>query len=996
MNRTEVLASASEYFKGNGLQASVWVDKYCLQDRDGNYLEATPEDMFRRLAKEYARTEAKYKNPLTEETIYELLKDFKYVIPAGSILYGLGNKYSHTSLGNCFVIGDTTDSYGSICKIDEEQVQLMKRRGGVGHDLSHLRPSGAYVDNAAQSSTGVVSFMGRYSNTTREVAQGGRRGALMLTMNVDHQDIEAFIESKNDTTKLTGCNISVKITDDFMRSVESGAEGATRVWSKLVHQAWATGEPGVLFWDTITRNSPADKYKVFESVSTNPCFHPDTVIDTVEGRKRISEITKPTKVYSMDENGKLCIRQASASFVSKKNADVIKITLRNGSFLVVTPDHKVYTHNRGWVEAGRLTRGDRVVHLSRSRRGKRYSGVKLTTQEPRDYIMEHRLVYQGVNGNVDETHDIHHKDGNTFNNSINNLELLAHGEHSRYTAINNNPQTHQVRDGLGKFISPLKKYLPKIEELPEQLKTNLKNQGYSCIYSIEKYGKSDVYDIQVEGTNCLLANNIVAHNCGEIPLCPYDTCRLMSINLFSFVDKPFTEDATFNHAKFAKVVEQAQRLMDDTVDLEDEKITAIIKKVESGPGDLATKLVELNLWKKIQSKLLTGRRTGLSCIGLADCLAALNIKYGSDNALDRADGIFSTFKHWAYISSETMAKERGAFPIWDESKDKVPRRNIALLTIPPSGSLAILAGITSGIEPVYKLEYTRRRKVDSSDNVAFVDKQGDKWEEYTVYHPKYEEYGKPKSYESSTAYDVNPFQRVELQATIQKHVDHSIASTINLPSTATEAEIWDIYMLAWKSGCKGITIYRDGCRDGVLIDKKTERFEAHNAPKRPRQLACEVSYASVKGEKFCVLTGFFDGKPYELFAFNANKDNFLLNSTYKYMIAKVESGKYQLTSEDGNHSYGIITEKLTEDQAAITRLISTSLRHGADIKFIVEQLNKTDGDLTSFNKAMARVLKKYIPEGTELKGMKCETCGNGLVMEDGCVVCKSCGASRCG
>lgn len=753
MNREETLMTATEYFKGNELQANVWVDKYCLQDREGNYLESTPEDMFHRLAKEYARIEAKYINPLSENEIYELLKDFKYVIPGGSILYGLGNRYSYTSLGNCFVIGDTTDSYGSICKIDEEQAQIMKRRGGVGHDLSHLRPAGSHVDNAAGTSTGAVSFMDRYSHTTREVAQGGRRGALMLTMNVEHPDIEAFIESKANTTKLTGCNISVKVTDDFMRSVKEGAEGATRVWRKLIHQAWSTAEPGVLFWDTITKNSPADKYKGFESISTNPC--------------------------------------------------------------------------------------------------------------------------------------------------------------------------------------------------------------------------------------------------GEIPLCPYDTCRLMSVNLFSFVDKPFTADASFNHAKFVKVVVQAQRLMDDIVDLEEEKIDLILDKLTRSEDKLYTKQREIELWLKIKDKLIAGRRTGLSCIGLADCLAALNIKYGSDDSIDRADGIFSSFRIWAYISSETMAKERGAFVAWDKEIDSIPRRNIALLTIPPSGSLAILAGITSGIEPVYQLEYTRRRKVDSSDNVAFVDKQGDKWEEYKVYHQKYEEYNKPESYLGATAHDIDPLSRVRLQATIQKHIDHSISSTINLPSTATEEEIRDIYLLAYESGCKGVTIYRDGCRDGVLVTKKVEKFESHSAPKRPKQLACEISYASVKGEKFCVLTGFYDKKPYELFAFNAQKDNFLLNSTYKYKIVKVDSGKYQLTSEDGKHSYGLITEKLTEDQAAITRLISTSLRHGADIKFVVEQLNKTDGDLTSFNKAMARVLKTFIPEGTELKGMKCDTCGNGMTMENGCLVCKSCGFSRC-
>jgi ribonucleoside-diphosphate reductase alpha chain len=380
--------------------------------------------------------------------------------------------------------------------------------------------------------------------------------------------------------------------------------------------------------------------------------------------------------------------------------------------------------------------------------------------------------------------------------------------------------------------------------------------------------------------------------------------------------------------------------------------------------------------------------------------------YGSDRSIDMADGIFSTFKHWAYISSETMGKERGVFYAEHKDnkggvalKDRVVnnRRNIALLTIPPSGSLALLAGITSGIEPVFNLEYTRRRKVDTSDNVAFVDKQGDKWEEYTVYHPKYEEYNKPESYIGATAHDIDPLSRVRLQATVQKHIDHSISSTINLSSTATEEDVRDIYLLAYESGCKGVTIYRDGCRDGILISKKVDKFDSHSAPKRPASLPAKVSYASVKGEKFCILIGLFDGKPYELFAFNANKDNILLNISYKYNIIKVESGKYNLVSEDGTHTYGTITEKLTEEQAAITRLISTSLRHGADIKFIVEQLNKIDGDLTSFNKAMSRILSTYAVGQLKIKeNLICPDCGaNTLVKEGGCTNCKSCGYSAC-
>jgi len=766
MSRQDVLKTALEYFKGNDLQANVWVDKYCLQDRDGNYLESSPEDMFHRLAKEFTRIEEKYENAMSEEYIHSLLKDFKYVIPGGSMLYGIGNNYSFTSLGSCFVIGDATDSYGSILKIDEEQVQLMKRRGGVGHDLSHLRPRGSHVDNAANTSTGAVTFMDRYSHSTREVAQGGRRGALMLTMNVAHQDINDFIESKADTTKLTGCNISVKITDDFMNNVKAGEDNATKTWNKLIHQAWSTAEPGVLFWDTIINNSPADTYQGFDSVSTNPC--------------------------------------------------------------------------------------------------------------------------------------------------------------------------------------------------------------------------------------------------SEIALCPYDSCRLMSINLFNFVIDPFTPESKFDFFKFEHVVESAQRLMDDSIDLESEKIITIKKKIESSNDPWETKQREIELWGKIYAKLHEGRRTGLSVIGLGDCFAALNLKYASDKSLLFTEILFKTFHYTAYASSETMGIERGHFIAEHKDnkggtlvKDKVTntRRNIALLTIPPSGTLAIMAGITSGIEPVYQLEYTRRRKVEhGSPGVVFTDKQGDEWEEYKVYHPKYEEYGKPKSYTGSTSFDVSPKERVQLQATIQKWIDHSISSTINLPSTATEEEVKEIFLQAWESGCKGITIYRDGCRDGVLVGKETKKqtkFESHSAPKRPKVLPCKLSYTTVKGDRFAVLVGLLENKPYELFAFNVNKDNFILNSSYKYSIVKIESGKYSLSSEDGSFAYGTITEQLTEDQAAITRLISTSLRHGADIKFIVEQLNKIDGDLTSFTKAMSRILKAYVADGVVIKGITCDVCGGEMVMENGCTACKACGYSRC-
>jgi ribonucleoside-diphosphate reductase alpha chain len=791
MNREEVLKSATDWFKGDDLRANVWVDKYCLKDNKGEYLESTPDDMFHRLAKEFARIESKYPNPLSEEEIYELFKDFRYIIPGGSMLYGIGNKFSYSSLGNCFVIGDQTDSYGSILKIDEEQIQLMKRRGGVGHDLSHLRPRGSVVSNAATTSTGAVSFMSRYSNSCREVAQGGRRGALMLTMNVDHPDIIDFIKAKDDLTKVTGANISVKVDDLFMTSIKNEDTYNQKIWDTLIHQAWKNAEPGVLFWDTIIKNSPADKYKEFESISTNPC--------------------------------------------------------------------------------------------------------------------------------------------------------------------------------------------------------------------------------------------------GEIPLCAYDTCRLMSINLFSFVDEPFTKNAGFDYRGFRWVVTRAQRLMDDAIDLEAEKIKHILAKINRDPNTADTKLREQQLWYKIQDKLLKGRRTGLSAIGLADCFAGMNMQYGSEESISMADFIYSDLHDIAYQSSNIMSQERGPFPIWDSTIDEIPRRNIALLTIPPSGSLSILAGISSGIEPVFNLEYTRRRKVEVSDNVVYIDKQGDKWEEYKVYHSQYVEWYKQfikdnrfavsgevwdelkfekevlsyipditkeqSPYYGATANEIDPMKRVELQAIIQKHIDHSISSTINLPKETTEQQIAEIYMAAWKMGCKGITIYREGCRDGVLInkDEKKTEFVQHSAPKRPTELKCNSHKVSIKGSQYSVIVGLLDDKPYEVFSISSSP---LLKNDNQYITVKEKSGSYYIT----NSLLGLradsfrlgLTEDITDEQKAITRLVSTALRHGTDIKFIVEQLNKTQGDLTSFNKAIARVLKQYITNGSHLKGSMCEVCGSKMVVENGCEICKACGQTRCG
>lgn len=785
----EIKDKTLKYFKGDELACNVWIDKYCLKNLNGEFVEDSPLIMYQRLATEFERIENKYPNPITYEEIYNLLNEQK-ILPGGSLLFGIGNNYSISSLGNCFVIGNDSDSYGGICLTDQEQAQLMKRRAGVGHDISHLRPANSKVTNAAGTSTGAVSFMHRFSNTTREVAQNGRRGALMLTMNINHPDIVDFITAKDDLTKITGANISVKITNEFMQRVSpySSIRMYDHIWNKLIHQAWKSAEPGVLFWDTIVNESPADCYEGFKSTSTNPC--------------------------------------------------------------------------------------------------------------------------------------------------------------------------------------------------------------------------------------------------GEIPLCPYDSCRLLAINLTKYVKYPFTDKAEFDLEQFKHDVYIAQKIMDDVVDLEHEKIDKILDKILSDPEDITTKQVELDLWIKIRDKLLQGRRTGLSGIGLADCLASLNILYSSNSGITLAEEIYKQLAITAYQSSIDMAKDRGAFPIWHYTTEKenpfinriyqelglrystwykgYGRRNIALLTIPPSGTISLLAKISSGIEPVYQLDYKRRRKVNSNHlNISFTDKNGDCWEEYVVYHPKLNDYleingitdtsGIKTPWDGSTAYELNPLDRVKMQAAIQKWVDHSISSTINLPKEATEEQVSEIYMEAWKLGCKGITIYREGSRDGVLISntlsQKETKFVTNNAPKRLKDMPCDIYTPVIHLQQYIVAIGLLNNKPYEIFAFKFNK-NFNLDKGY---IRKISRGRYDILNENKETYSEDITSEMSQVEENTTRLVSTSLRHGADIKFLVEQLSKARGNgFQDFSKVLARVLKKYIQDNEKVTGATCDNCGSSnLIYVGGCNECKDCGSSKC-
>ena len=847
----EAYATALSYFGGDELAARVWVSKYAMKDSFGNIYEKSPEDMHWRIAKEIARIENKYPNPLSEKDIFELLDHFRYIIPAGSPMTGIGNGHQIASLSNCFVIGldGDADSYGAILRIDEEQVQLMKRRGGVGHDLSQIRPKGSPVNNSALTSTGLVPFMERYSNSTREVAQDGRRGALMLSVSIKHPDSEAFIDAKMTEGKVTGANVSVKIDDDFMQAAvedkpyvqQYPIEGdnplvrkeisAKNLWEKIVHNAWKSAEPGVLFWDTILRESIPDCYADlgFRTVSTNPC--------------------------------------------------------------------------------------------------------------------------------------------------------------------------------------------------------------------------------------------------GEIPLCPYDSCRLLSVNLYSYVVNPFTKDAYFDYDLFKKHVAMAQRLMDDIVDLELEKIDQIMEKVKSDPQSDEVKGAEYHLWEKIKRKSSMGRRTGVGITAEGDMLAAMGLRYGTQEATDFSVNVHRTLALHAYRSSVVMAQERGAFQIFDAKREKdnpfllrmkeadaqlyadimkYGRRNIACLTIAPTGTTSLMTQTTSGIEPVFMPVYKRRRKVNPNDadvHVDFTDEVGDSFEEYIVYHPKFLEWMRINGldtekkytqeeidqlverspYYKATANDVDWLMKVRMQGAIQKWVDHSISVTVNLPNDVDEALVNRLYVEAWRSGCKGCTIYRDGSRAGVMIsvskkdkknkenneaEKETDAFPCKHptvTEVRPQVLECDVVRFQNNKEKWVAFVGLLEGYPYEIFTgLQDDEEGIVLPKT-------VTKGKIiKNINEDGSKRYDFqfenkrgykttvegLSEKFNPEYWNYAKLISGVLRYRMPIEHVIKlvsSLQLKSESINTWKNGVERALKKYVQDGTVAKGVKCPVCGQEtLVYQEGCLICKSCGASRCG
>jgi len=822
----EVLKASQDYFDGDDLAAKVFITKYALADKQGNIYEKTPEDMHHRLAKEFARIEAKHssKDALTEEQIFSYLDHFKYIVPQGSPMAGIGNPYQITSISNCFVIDSPADSYGGIFKFDQEEAQIMKRRGGVGGDISTIRPRGLHTNNAAKTTDGIAVFMERFSNTCREVAQGGRRGALMLSISVHHPEIETFINIKRDLKKVTGANISIRLSDEFMNAVKNKTDvelrwpvdsknpsmsmrvDANHIWNQIIENAHAAAEPGLLFWDTIKKWSPADAYPDFQTVSTNPC--------------------------------------------------------------------------------------------------------------------------------------------------------------------------------------------------------------------------------------------------GELPLSVGDSCRLLLVNTVNFVENPFTPQAKFNYEKYGEVVKVSQRLMDDMIDLEVEAIDKILAKIDADTETAEVKKVEVELWNKIKTACIRGRRTGLGVTSIGDTVAAMNVVYGSEQSIALIEEVYKHLAINSYRSSVQMAKERGAFPAYDYELEKdhpfinrimdqdpelrkdwakYGRRNIANTTTAPAGSVSVLTQTTSGIEPSFMLAYKRRKKITAADNavkVDFVDNMGDKWQEFDVYHHWFKKWmdisGKtdPKEspYWGGCSNDINWLNKVKGQAAAQKWIDHSISNTTNVPADTSVEVIKNIYMTGWESGCKGVTVYRDGSRAGVLLSqdekKKEEKkaFSTHNAPKRPKELVCDIHTMSVQGEKWTFFVGMYEDKPYEIMGGL---------SKFVNIPRRVKSGKilkhngpsnpvarydlhydFEMGPEDEATIKDITSLFENAVHSAFTRTISLALRHGTPVQFVVEQIQKgseKEDDLFSFSKAISRVLKPYIKDGTKVSAdKKCPQCSSsGLIYAEGCARCTECGYSKC-
>lgn len=1162
VNYEEALAASINYFGGDELAATVWISKYALKDREGNLYEKTPEDMHHRLAKEFARIEAKYPNPRSEEEIFKAIDHFRYIIPQGSPMSGIGNDFSIQSVSNCFVVESPYDSYGGIMRTDEELLQIEKRRGGTGMDLSNLRPNDAPVSNAAKTSTGVASFMERYSNSTREVGQNNRRGALMLSMSVKHPDADKFIDAKTEQGKVTGANISIRLTDEFMNAVKNNGKfmqkfpidsenptitkeiNARDLWKKIVHNAWRSAEPGILFWDTIIRESIADCYKDFgyETKSTNPCQPSSALVLTPLGLRTFGEISEGdviwsaegwTRIVSKRSSGVKPIynfRTHSGTFIGTENHRIIqkgeKIEVKDAEKIDILAGCKgteLDLSNKSVRQAimDGLVLGDGSIHKCNNNKvylivgendtdyfsseikdllisiydtkekAKCYSiQTTITSSElprtfnrsiPSRYMTADKQVVQAflrglysANGSVVDKRVTYKTSSPTLRDNIMTL-LSSVGIRSYYTI--NTPHDVEFSNGIYtckesydinigtdrdifyKNIGFIQKYkMEKLKKVIDSVKPNTDKVKSSDIYEREYIGDEEVFNITVDNaSHTYWTNGLNVSNCGELPLSPYDSCRLLSLNLYSFVENPFTKGAFFNAVLFEEKVRLAMRMMDDLVDLELEKIDKIIAKIESDPEPEDVKAVELNLWKKIRNATSRARRTGLGTTAEGDMLAALGLTYASNVAIELSELIHKMIAMEAYRESAIMAGERGAFEVYDRELEKDNpflnrlfdadadlksliekngRRNIGCLTIAPTGTTSLMCQTTSGIEPVFLPFYKRRRKVNPEDknaNITFRDEVGDCWEEYYVFHHKFLTWCEVKGYDVeevkkmdiediqklvekspyhlSTSADIDWVAKVKMQGAIQKWVDHSISVTVNLPEKTTEDIVDQVYMTAWESGCKGVTVYREGSRAGVLVsaEKKEETKSLTKPTKRPTSLEADVVRFRNGGENWIAFIGKMNGQPYEIFTGVVSEDTINIpKSIEKGWIVKSKD-------KEGNSIYnfeyinrygypqvvGGISYMFNKEYWNYARFISGILRNGVpivDIMNIVNSLSLNDDSINTWKNGVARALKQYIPDGTKDEtGKKCSQCGaESLVYQEGCLVCTNCGYSKCG
>ena len=999
----EAFEASLQYFKGDELAARVWVNKYAVKDSFGNIYEKSPEDMHWRIANEVARIESKYQNGLDAQQLYELLDHFKYIVPQGSPMTGIGNDYQVASLSNCFVIGmeGAADSYGAIIRIDEEQVQLMKRRGGVGHDLSHIRPKGSPVKNSALTSTGLVPFMERYSNSTREVAQDGRRGALMLSVSIKHPDSEAFIDAKMTEGKVTGANVSVKLDDAFMQAAVDGTPytqqypidaatpsttkeiDASALWKKIVHNAWKSAEPGVLFWDTIIRESVPDCYADlgYRTVSTNPCGEiPLCPYIRPKGSPVKNSALTSTGLVPFMERYSNSTREVAQD--GRRGALMLSVSIKH-------PDSEAFIDAK--MTEGKVTGANVSVKLDDAFMQAAVDGTPYTQQYPIDAAT---------------------------------------------------PSTTKEIDASA---------------LWKKIVHNAWKSAEPGVLFWDTIIRESVPDCYAD----LGYRTVSTNPCGEIPLCPYDSCRLLAINLYSYVVNPFTKDAYFDFELFKKHVALAQRIMDDIIDLELEKIERIMTKIDSDPESEEVKGAERHLWEKIYKKSGQGRRTGVGITAEGDMLAAMGLRYGTEEATEFSEKVHKTIALEAYRSSVEMAKERGAFAIYDSEREKdnpfinrlkeadpklyedmlkYGRRNIACLTIAPTGTTSLMTQTTSGIEPVFMPVYKRRRKVNPNDpqvHVDFVDETGDAFEEYVVFHHKFvtwmeingydpakrytqeeiDELVKKSPYYKATSNDVDWLMKVKMQGRIQKWVDHSISVTINLPNDVDEDLVNRLYVEAWRSGCKGCTVYRDGSRSGVLISNKKKDKKEEMPPckpptvveVRPKVLEADVIRFQNNKEKWVAFVGLLDGHPYEIFTGLQDDEEGIL------LPKSVTSGRIiKNVDEDGNKHYDFqfenkrgykttiegLSEKFNKEYWNYAKLISGVLRWRMPIDRVIKLVDSLQLDSESINtwkNGVERALKKYVTDGTKADGQKCPNCGHEtLVYQEGCLICKTCGASRCG